>query len=179
MSLREQLLKAGLVSKEQAKQAESGARKQGHQIKKKQAAPTVEAARQAEERRQREVEGERKREHDRQLNRQREAEKQRKASLAQARQLIDSNRLNEADAESRYNFTDGRYIRSVRVTSQQQKLLAMGRIGIARNDANPYDFPLIPRETALKLTELCPDKLLLLHPENDGNEAEEDWDSWQ
>jgi uncharacterized protein YaiL (DUF2058 family) len=161
MSLREQLLKAGLVSKEQAKQAESGARKQGHQIKKKQAAPTVEAARQAEERRQR------------------EAEKQRKASLAQARQLIDSNRLNEADAESRYNFTDGRYIRSVRVTSQQQKLLAMGRIGIARNDANPYDFPLIPRETALKLTELCPDKLLLLHPENDGNEAEEDWDSWQ
>ena len=178
MSLRDQLLKAGLVSQEEASKVDADARKQAHKAKKDKTASAAEATREAQARRSREAEAERKRERDRELNREREAQKKRKEATARARQLIESNRLNEAEAEIRYNFLmEGRYIRSVRVTHQQQKHLAMGRIGIARNAANPYDFPLIPREVALKLAEFCPEDLLLLYPEsNSPGEEADDWD---
>jgi hypothetical protein len=173
MSLQEQLLKAGLVSAEKAKKLESESRKQAHQIRKNKT--VAEAARQEEERHRLETEAARKREHDRQLNREREAQKKLKEDMARARQLIDSRRLNAADADIPYNFVlDGRYIRSVRVTREQQRQLAMGRIGIVRNFDDEYDFPLIPRETALKLAELVPAGLLVLHPERNSSEAEEE-----
>ena len=177
MSLRDQLLKAGLVSQEKANKVEADSRKQAHKTKKDKATSAAEAARQAQAKRSREAEAERKRERDRQLNQEREAQKKRKEQAARARQLIESNRLNEAEAEIRYNFVvDGRYIRSVRVTRQQQKHLAMGRIGIARNADNEYDFSLIPREAALKLAEFHPEDLLLLYPESDS--ADEEIDDW-
>ena len=168
MSLREQLLKAGLVSAEKAKQSETEVRKQAYKIKKDKVVAVTEATRQAEEQRRQEAEAQRKRRQDQQLNREREAQKQRKEVEARARQLIESHRLNEADADIRYNFlVDGCYIRDVRVTRQQQRLLALGRIGIARRAENEYAVSLVPRETALKLAELCPDKLLLLYPESE------------
>ena len=175
MSLQEQLLKAGLVSAEKAKKLESESRKQAHQTRKNKTVAVAEAARQEEERHRLEAEAVRKRAHDRQLNREREAQKKLKEDMARARQLIDSRRLNAADADIPYNFVlDGRYIRSVRVTREQQRQLAMGRIGIVCNFDDEYDFPLLPRETALKLAELVPTGLLVLHPERNSSEIEEE-----
>ena len=175
MSLREQLLKAGLVSEGKSRQVDAEIRKQAHLVKKNKTIVASEMARKIEEQRQLNAESERKREHDRQLNRERETHKKRKEETARARQLIESNRLNEAEADVRYNFlVNGVYVRSVRVTLQQQKLLAMGRIGIVRND-DEYDFSLVPRAIALKLAELSADRLLLLHPKSD-NAEEEEWD---
>jgi uncharacterized protein YaiL (DUF2058 family) len=174
MSLRDQLLKAGLVSQDKAKQVEAEARKQAHRAKKDKTVAAADAERQAEVRRQQQEEAERKRERDRRLNRERELEKKRREELARARQLIESYRLNEAGAELAYNFlADGRFVRRVRVTPQQQKQLAAGRLGIARNADDEYDFPLVPRETALKLAEIDPAHVLLLHPENDGRDEED------
>ena len=172
MSLRDELLKAGLVSSDKAKKQDSDARQQAHQRKKNKALAGEETARQAEVRRQAEVEAAHKRERDRQLNLEREAEKKQRELAARAQQLIDSHRLNEPEAELLYNFldSDGRWIRAIRVTPAQRKGLAMGRLAIARGDRHEFDFPLIARDTATKLAEWVPDRVLLLHPESDGRD---------
>lgn len=176
MSLRDELLKAGLVSADKAKKLDSDGRKQDHQRKKNQALAAEEAARQAETRRQVEAEAARKREQDRQLNQKREAEKQHREQVARARQLIDGHRLNDPQAEIFYNFldSDGHWIRAIRVTPAQRKALAMGRIAILRGDRDEFDFSLAPREIAMKLAELAPNRVLLLHPESDGSDPAED-----
>jgi uncharacterized protein YaiL (DUF2058 family) len=174
MSLQEQLLKAGLVSAEKLKKVETETRKQLHQSRKNKAVAAAEVARKAEEKHRLEAEAARKKELDRQLNREREGQKKLREDMARARQLLESRRLNEVDADIPYNFLmNGHYIRSVRVTRQQQKLLAMGRIGIVRNADDEYDFLLVSRETALKLAEIFPDGLLLLHPQSDSVEDQE------
>jgi uncharacterized protein YaiL (DUF2058 family) len=178
MSLRDELLKAGLVSADKAKKLDSDTRRQDHQRKKSQALAVEEAAKQAEMRRQTEAEAARKRERDRQLNLEREAEKQRRERTARAQQLIDSHRLNNPDAEILYNFldSDGHWIRAIRVLPPQRKGLAMGRLAIVRGNRHEFDFPLIPRDIALKLAEFTPERVLLLHPESDGSEAESEID---
>jgi uncharacterized protein YaiL (DUF2058 family) len=175
MSLRDELLKAGLVSPEKVKETEAKARKRTHQAKKNKAEAQAEVARRAEAERRRRQQQERQRERDRELNRQREEQKSHRARLARARQLIASNRLNDPAAEIRYNFVARkRFVRYVRVTEQQQRLLGRGRIGIAVNDRDPYDYPLITRETALELAKIYPEKLLLLHPESTTEDADDD-----
>ncbi|MDQ5909310.1 MAG: uncharacterized protein QG599_1405 [Pseudomonadota bacterium] len=174
MSLRDELLKAGLASADKAKKVHADARKQDYQRKKSKIADE-DAARQAEIRRQAEADALRKREHDRQLNLEREAEKHRRERAARAHQLIDSHRLNNPDAEILYNFldSDGHWIRAIRVLAPQRQGLAMGQLAIVRGDRHEHDFPLVPRDIALKLSELAPERVLLLHPESDGSEAEE------
>ena len=175
MSLRDELLKAGLVSADRVKQLEADTRKQGHQRKKNTPQAAEDAARQAEARQWAEAEAARKRERDRRLNEEREAEKRRREQRARARQLIDAHRLNEPDAEIRYHFQEGRFLRGVRVTPAQRKALATGRLAIARGDRHESDYPLIPRDVAQKLAEFAPERVLLLYPEGSGDEDEEVW----
>ncbi len=177
MSLRDQLLKAGLVPSDQAKKQESETRKQAHLAKKSKTLAAEEAARQQEVRQQADAEIAHKREQDRQLNLKREAEKQRRERVARVRQLIDSHRLNDPEAELPYNFQEGRFIRSIRVTAAQRKALAMGRMAIVRGDKNQFDLVVTPRETATKLQEIVPERVLLLYDESSGDE-EEDWGDW-
>lgn len=174
MSLRDELLKAGLASADQAKKLDADARKHDHQRKKNKALAVEAAAKQAEIRRQAEAEAAHKRERDRQLNLEREAEKQRREQAARAQQLIDSHRLNNPEAEILYNFldSDGHWIRAIRVLPPQRKGLAMGRLAIVRGDRHEFDFSLVLREIALKLAEFASERVLLLHPESDGSEAE-------
>lgn len=174
MSLRDELLKAGLASAARAKQLDADARKHDHQRKKNQALAKEEAAQQAELRRQAEAEAAQKRERDRQLNLAREAEKRQREQAARARQLIDSHRLNSPDAEILYNFLDRdrRWIRAIRVLPAQRQGLALGRLAIAHGDRHDFDYPLIPREIAVKLAEFAPERVLLLHPESAGSEGE-------
>ena len=176
MSLRDELLKAGLASADKAKKLDTDSRKQDHQRKKSKALAAEEAVRQAEARRQAEVEAARKREQDRRLNLEREAEKKQRELIARARQLIDGHRLNDPKAEIYYNFfdSDGHWIRAIRVTPAQRKALAVGRLAILRGDHDEFDFSLAPRETALKLVEFAPERVMTLHPENDGSEIGEE-----
>lgn len=168
MSLRDELLKAGLVAADRAKKFESSHRKQEHQRKKGQEAAAQEAARQAEAHRQAEAETARKREQDRRLNLEREAEKKVRELAARARQLIDAHRLNDPEAEIFYNFLDrdGHWIRAIRVTPTQRRGLALGHLAILRGDRHEFDFLLAARETAAKLTEFAAERVLVLHPES-------------
>lgn len=171
-SLREQLLKAGLVSSDQVKKADSAQRKQKHQFKKdKRIAREVTAKKQAEQKQQLEQE-QAKRAYDRSLNLQRDAKQKRREQLASIRQLLIQHRQNKADAELAYNFQAGKVVRKVRVTEQQKQQLGAGRLGIVRNPQDEFDFVLLPRPVALKIAAIEERALVLLYDE--GSE-EDDW----
>ncbi|MFO1352790.1 MAG: DUF2058 family protein [Gammaproteobacteria bacterium] len=173
MSLRDQLLKAGLVSEDKIKKHEAESRKQDHRVKKGDQAAQREAERRAAEEKRLAEEAERKRARDREINLKREADKQRREQRARIQQILNENRCNQADAVDRYYFQDGRFARSVRVTPQQQADLAQGRLGIARNPKDEFDFPIVVRAVADKLAAIDPKLVILLHPE--GGSPDDDW----
>jgi len=164
-SLQDQLLKAGLVSRDKSDQVQTEARKRDYQLKKIKALANAEEARKLQQQRERELAAERQRERDRLLNQEQEAAKRRQADLARARQLIDHHRLTTGGGNVRYHFVlNGRYVRSIQVTPQQQMQLAAGQIGIVRGVDDEYDDALLPRATINKLMAFDPDRVLLLHP---------------
>ncbi len=164
-SLQDQLLKAGLVSRDKSDQVQAEARKRDYQLKKNKALADAEEARKSQQRRERELAAERQREKDRLLNQEQEAARRRQADLARARQLIDHHRLTTEGGDVRYNFVlNGRYIRSIQVTPQQRRQLAAGQIGIVRGVDDEHDDALLPRAAINKLMAFDPDRILLLHP---------------
>ena len=177
-SLREQLLKAGLVTEKQAKQSESSQRKQSHKIKKDKRLAREEANKKRSEEERRAKEEAAKREQDRALNFQRDAKQKRREDLARIRQLLSKHRQNHPDAELPYNFQAGKMIRKVRVTEQQQRQLSAGRLGIVRNPQDEFDFVLLPREVALKIAGIEQRALVLLYDEGP-LAAEDDWGDWE
>lgn len=175
MSLRDELLKAGLTSSDKAKKLDSDVRKQDHQRKKGKAPISKDEMSQAETRRQVEAEIARKRDQDRQMNRARDAEKQCREQDARARQLIEAHCMKEPEAEIAYHFQNGRRICMVRVTAAQRRALALGQLAVVRGDRHEFDVSLVPREIAQKLTQFAPDRVLLLHPESSVLDPEDDW----
>lgn len=176
MSLRDQLLKAGLVSTEQVKKAERQNRKQTHKVKKDKSLAEQERQQKQEQQRREAEQAQQKRELDRELNRQREQEKNRRAILAQVRQILEQHRQNDDKADLLFNFQAGKKIRRVRVTPDQQRQLAMGRLGIARNPHDPFDYPIVPRTAALKLQKLGDEEFIaVLNPETNRLEEDDDW----
>lgn len=158
-SLREQLLRTGLVSKERVNEVEKQAKSKVHQEvkerKKKQgvAVPVdteavaylVAQAREEETARTKE------------LNRQREAERQKKELWAQARQLIEFFHLNEPDANLTYYFTEGKWVRHILVNAKQRHQLACGQLGIGVLDEHYY---LLPVAVVEKLLERVPEAVV-------------------
>ena len=179
MSLRDELLKAGLVSSDKAKKLDSDGRKQDYQRKKGKVLTPEEEMQRVEARQRAEAEAARKCEQDRQLNQAREAEKQHREQIARARQLIEAHRTNDPKAEIAYNFQDGNRIRTIRVTSPQRQALAMGRLAIVRGDRREFDFALTPRDVAQKLAEFAPDRVVLLHPESSSIDPDDEWGDWE
>ncbi|MCB1809716.1 MAG: DUF2058 domain-containing protein [Candidatus Competibacteraceae bacterium] len=177
-SLREQLLKAGLVSEEQVKRSETGKRKQKYQGQKDRKLAQEEAAKRRAEKERLAQEEAAKRERDQALNKQRDAKQKRREELARIRQLLSKHRKNDPNAELPYNFQSGKVIRKVRVTAQQQKQLGAGRLGIVRNPQDEFDFALLPREIALKIGEIEQRALVVLYDEGAPDE-EDDWGDWE
>lgn len=176
MSLRDQLLKAGLVTEDQVKKVESSGKKQRHQQKKNRKLGAEQAAKKAAQRQQEQAEQQAKKARDRRLNAERDAVRRRRENAARIRQLIRQHRGNDPRAVTPYHFTAGRVVRRVRVTDAQQRDLACGRLGIVRNPQDEFDFPIVPRKTAQALAEIDPALVLLLLDETAGPAPEDDWD---
>ncbi len=171
MGLREQLLKAGLVSKKQAQKVESNSRKTQHVAhKNNEAAAKISSQAEAE---QAAIEEERalKREDDRRRNLEIEAQRLEKEKVYRVRQLIKSNDLHEPSAEERYFFraTETR-IASILVTPFQREMIARGKIGIVEcTDLDERDFVIVPAHTVRTVQALLAERFVLLHT------AVEDW----
>jgi uncharacterized protein YaiL (DUF2058 family) len=152
-SLRDQLLKAGLVSEQKVKQARTDKRKQSkhsggsdqpneeNRLRARQAA--AEKARR-----------------DRELNLKREEEARRKAEENELRQLIHAHRLVRGQGDTPYNFQDGSSLKRIYVTGEQKTALAAGKIALVRQD-NGYE--VIPLEIAEKVLARRPDLVLVLN----------------
>lgn len=187
MSLRDQLLQAGLVSKDKAKDIEKSKKQQNHNAYKDKALKSKLDA----EKKQREIElkafDEAKRLIDLEKNKEIEVKKQLKEARIAARRILDEKRVNDKKADDRFNFCpDGKKIRFVLVTPKQRLQLGSGELVICRNDRDGFDYPLIPREHALKLQEFeqLDDKVKWILLMNDPNEiaseshADDEWAAW-
>jgi uncharacterized protein len=145
LSLREQLLKAGLVTEKQAQKAERQTSRQQHQRKKGSApdpAPAQEAAtRQAQAA---------KFARDLELNRGQQEKAAAKARRAALQQLIERHRLPRVESDDDYHFVDEGRVRGIAVTPELRARILRGDVLIARC-AGRYD--LVPAEAAGRIRE--------------------------
>lgn len=165
-SLRDQLMKKGLVSEQEAKKARSETKRKkgsGRKPKGQRGAEQSEAARFAAQ-----VDAA-KRARDRDLNQAREAERQREANEKAARDMLVKHEVKrDNDCEIPYNFTfDGR-IKKLNVNARQRDALAAGEMAIGRTRGR---FRLVPRETAERIRELAP--FLIVHIDDGSGDADD------
>ena len=150
-SLQEQLLKAGVVDEKKAKQIKKDKRKKAKQTPKGQSIKdeAKELAKQVLlEKAQR----------DREINLEQQKLVEKKAVAAQIKQLIETNRIDRRDGDIAYQFTDGKKIKKLFVTTLLQNQLSRGLIAIVKL-ADGYE--LVPSAVAEKIAQRD-DRLVLL-----------------
>jgi len=130
LSLREQLLKAGLVTEQQAQRVERDHKRQAYTAprgRKAQTGPSPQelAARKA---------AAAKAAQDAELNRRKQEKADRRAKLAEIRQLVEQHQVPRVETDDNYNFQDGTRIRRVAVTPELRARLIRGELAIVRND---------------------------------------------
>jgi hypothetical protein len=147
MSLRDQLLQAGLANERQSKEAEQQLRQQQRERqqlpkdKRAMASDAELAAKQAQLA---------KAARDQELSRRQKEQADKKARHAQIEQLIEQNRLPRAQTDERYNFVDGNKVRRIPADHLLRERLRRGEIAIVRRNAG-YEF--VPAETAARIRE--------------------------
>lgn len=160
-SLREQLLRAGLVSEQQVERAEKEARKQPRKpaAANAQQKPAVQQAQAAKAAR------------DRELNRRNAAKAEAKARAAQVRQLVEQHRLAASEDGEPFYFQDGAHIKRVHVTADQRKKLTHGELAVARYGSG---FALLPLSAAARVRERDPQAIVDLKAGVDRRQDDED-----
>ena len=170
LSLRDQLMKAGLVSEKQAKQAGKQKQKQQRLEKKnqvevddsqKQAALQAMAEKQA---------------RDQELNRQQQEKVQQKAVAAQIKQLIETSRLPKINGEDYYNFVDDKKVKRIAVNNLMRDKLSRGSLAIVRHGGA---YEVIPREAALKIQERDAQRIVLLNVQSEGPDEDDPYAAYQ
>jgi uncharacterized protein YaiL (DUF2058 family) len=143
-SLRDQLLKAGLINKKQANEAERQQQlKERHGGAKRTAPPAPAPARASAPQAAKVA-------RDLALNRRQQEKAERKARLAQIKQLIEQNRLPPAEGDPPYNFVDGGKIRKIPVATAHRDALGRGAIAIVRHEGR---YELVPSAIAARIRE--------------------------
>lgn len=135
MSLREQLLAAGLVSKKQAKQAEH--QQQRQQPRSKEAVAKKAAEQQLAVQKAQAAKAAR----DQELNRKHQETAARKARMAEIRQLIDQNRVPKIESDEYYNFIAGKKIRRIAVNPAMREQLIRGELVVVRSEGRSEIVP--------------------------------------
>ena len=127
-SLQEQLLAAGLVDKNKAKKAAKEMKRQDH-LQRTGQENTLDAAKEKAAQTLKE-----KAEHDRVLNLKREQEAQMKAIAAQVKQLVLSNAIKSEQADIKYQFVDGKKVKTIYVDQAVFDRLSRGQLAIIALD---------------------------------------------
>ena len=142
-SLRDQLLKAGLVSKTKVSEVERQENRKRHRQAKSGAKPADDGSRQR-------VAEATKAARDRALNQKRQSRLEARARAAEVRQLIEQHALPRPEGEEYYNFVAGRKIRRIAVNATLLEQLARGVICIARHEGRNV---LVPADIAERIRE--------------------------
>lgn len=170
LSLRDQLLKAGLVNEKQAKQAGKQKQKQ-ERLERKGQVEKDDTARQAALQAQAE-----KTERDRELNRQQQEKQDQKARAAQIKQLIETSRLPKLDTDDYYNFVDGKKVKRISVNAMLRDKLSRGSLAIVRHGGG---YEMIPREAALRIQERDAQRILLLNTPTEAPDEDDPYAAYQ
>ena len=170
LSLRDQLMKAGLVSEKQAKQA--GKQKQKQQrLEKKGQVEVDDAIKQAALQAQAE-----KAARDQELTEQQKEKAEQKARAAQIKQLIESSRLPKLQSDDYYNFVDEKKIKRIAVNAMLRDKLSRGSLAIVRHGGG---YEMIPREAALRIQERDPHRVILLNTPTEAPDADDPYAAYQ
>lgn len=162
-SLRDQMLKAGLVDKKKVQKVNQDKSKQ-HKIELRTGVEAVSESREAALERQRQ-QAERARE----LNAQRDAAAQQKAIMAQITQMVQQNKQSKGKGDIAYHFTHGTKIERIYVSAEVQGHLVAGRLVIVCLGSA---YELVPRVIADKIAERDP--ALVVRVNKSTNEVDED-----
>jgi uncharacterized protein len=147
MSLRDQLLQAGLINEKQSKEAEhqlhqqQRKRQQLPKDKRSVASEAELAARHAQAT---------KSARDQELSRRQKEEADKRERRAQIAQLIEQNRLPAAQTDELYNFVDGKKIHRIPADTSVRERLGRGEIAIVSCNGR---YELVPAETAARIRE--------------------------
>jgi uncharacterized protein YaiL (DUF2058 family) len=170
MSLRDQLLKAGLVNEKQAKQASKQKQKQQRleqkgQVEKDQSQQLAAQQAMAE-----------KLARDQELNRQQQEKVEQKARTAQVKQLIEVSRLPKLTGEDYYNFVDDKKVKRLSVNKLMRDKLSSGSLAIVRHGGG---YEVIPREAALKIQQRDERRIVLLNTPTEAPDADDPYAAYQ
>ncbi|GGZ79014.1 hypothetical protein GCM10007161_08130 [Ignatzschineria indica] len=183
MSLRDQLVKAGLVSKDRAKKAQKEKAKKLHQAHRDKNLKSELEAEKLRKEAERRAFDEAKKAMDLEKNQEIIAAQEKNRARSEMRDLIDRERVNKEKGETRFNFShDGKKIRSVFVTDKQHKDLSDGKLMICRNDRDGFDYPVLPvtfKERIHHLEEKLGEKIFYyLSEAMTEGDAEDEWAAW-
>jgi len=170
LSLRDQLLKAGLVNQKQVKQVGKEKQKQQRLAHKGQIELDDSQQRAAQE-----AMAEKAR-RDQELNRQQQEKAEQKARAAQIKQLIEVSRLPKLTTDDYYNFVDDKKVKRISVNALMRNKLSSGSLAIVHH-AGGYE--VIPREAALKIQERDPKRIVQLNTQTEEVDADDPYAAYQ
>ena len=170
LSLRDQLLKAGLVNEKQAKQATKQQQKQ-QRLEKKGQVEKDNSQREAALKAQAEKQA-----RDQELNRQQQEKAEQKARAAQVKQLIERSRLPKLTTDDYYNFVNDKKVKRISVNNLMRDKLSSGSLAIVRHGGG---YEIIPREAALKIQERDPRRVVLLNTRTEEVDADDPYAAYQ
>lgn len=142
-SLQEQLMKAGLASKQDARNAKAEKRKKQKQKKKK---GTVEVTELEQQLQQAKLE---KQEKDKALNRELQEKAERKADIAKVKQMIKQHGLQDIEGEQVFRFTYDNKVKELAVDERTRDALTNGKLGVCVLED---DFYLLADETVRRIS---------------------------
>lgn len=166
-SLQDQLLSAGLISKDQVRKNQSKKRRKKGQMRvvdpETQERQAVAAAN-----------AQREKERAQELNQQREQARKAQQQADRIRQILTSRGLPKAgvnDDTTRFNFQLDKRVHGLHVTAEQRSKLVKGALGIVHFDGS---YHLLPLEHAQRIQELSPQRVWIGGPDDDTPKSEDD-----
>lgn len=159
MSLKDQMLKAGLVSQKKHKKASKSSKKS------RDLAREVKAS--VESNKQQQVEKARS------LNQMNNEQAQQKAIKAQVKQLVSMNKIDINNGDIKYNFTHDNVIKHLYVKEDIRKQLLAGVLAIAETDSQ---YVVIPASVANKIQQR--DQQTVVHMQTDTQESVDEDDPY-
>ncbi|MDH5434938.1 MAG: DUF2058 domain-containing protein [Gammaproteobacteria bacterium] len=168
-SLQEQLLKAGLTTKDKLNKVK-GAKHKQEKIKRAQKREIVDNAKLEAQKTQKEMA-----ERARKLNQLKNAEAQEKAIVAQIKQIIDVNKQSGGKPEVTFNFSDNGKIKKLEISKEIHRYLTKGFLAISRYNG---EYAIIPKNIAAKIEQRSKDYIVLLNQEEAQSELEQNDDPY-
>lgn len=167
-SLQEQLLKAGLTTKQKARQANTDKRKKNKQ---KRSGVDVGASLQEQVKQDLAKQHAEKQAKDAELNAQKQKALADKEKHQRILQILQHHHIKGVDGENEYNYTFDKKVKKLYVDNVTQQALIKGRLALCGLDDVTY---IVTSETADKLAELDESVVLLKHDKVDIQQPDED-----